>query len=134
MAAQFICCIPPAQSGKTTKRLLPNHLFVLLHCQHDMIPTVLIRRIIWKDQFAEKLAAKHGVSVTEVEEVLTSKPHIRKVGKGQVKGENVYAAYGQTDGGRYLIIFYILKLTGGILPISGRNMDEAERKYYGRQK
>jgi hypothetical protein len=30
--------------------------------------------------------------------------------KGQVKGENVYAAYGQTDGGRYLIVFYILKL------------------------
>jgi len=99
-----------------------------------MIPTVLIRRIIWKYQFVEKLAEKHGVSVTEVEEVLTAKPHIRKVSKGQVKGENVYAAYGQTDGGRYLIIFYILKLTGAILPISARDMDDAERKYYGRQK
>ena len=84
--------------------------------------------------FVEKLAEKHRVSITEVEEVLSTKPHIRKMNKGNVKGENVYAAYGQTEGGRYLIIFYILKLTGAILPISARDMDDAERKYYGRQK
>ena len=93
-----------------------------------------IRRIIWKELFIEKLAAKHGVSLTEVEEILSTKPHIRKMNKGRVKGENVYAAYGQTEGGRYLITFYILKLTGAILPISARDMDDAERKYYGRQK
>ena len=95
---------------------------------------MLIRRIIWKDLFVEKLAEKHGVSVTEAEDVLSRKPHIRKMSKGQVKGENVYAAYGQTEGGRYLIVFYILKLTGAILPISARDMDGAERKYYGKQK
>jgi uncharacterized DUF497 family protein len=99
-----------------------------------MILAVVIRRIIWKDQFVEKLADKHGVSLTEAEEVLSAKPHIRKMSKGQVKGENVYGAYGQTESGRYLIIFYILKLTGAILPISARDMDDAERKYYGRQK
>jgi uncharacterized DUF497 family protein len=95
---------------------------------------VVITRIIWKDLFVEKLAQKHGVSIKEAEEVLSSKPHIRKMSKGYVRDENVYAAYGQTEGGRYLIIFYILKLTGGILPISARDMDDAERKYYGRQK
>lgn len=84
-----------------------------------MILAVVISRIIWKDQFVEKLAEKHGVTVTEAEEVLVAKPHIRKVGKGRVRGENVYAAYGQTEGGRYLIVFYIRKLTGAILPISG---------------
>ena len=93
---------------------------------------MVIRQIIWKDQFVEKLAEKHGVSVAEVEEVLSAEPHIRKVSKGNVKGENVYAAYGQTEGGRYLIVFYILKLVGALLPISARDMDE--RKYYGRQK
>ncbi len=56
---------------------------------------MLINQIIWKDQFVEKLEVKHGVSVTEVEDVLCFKPHIRKVGKGNVKGENVYAAFGQ---------------------------------------
>jgi uncharacterized DUF497 family protein len=99
-----------------------------------MISAVVIGRIIWKDLFVEKLAEKHGVSLNEAEEGPFTKPHIRKMSKGQVKGENVYATYGQTEGGRYLIIFYILKLTGAILPISARDMDDAERKYYGRQK
>ena len=52
----------------------------------------------------------------------------------KVKGENVYAAFGQTAGGRYLVVFYIRKLTGAALPISVRNMDDGERKYYGKQK
>ncbi len=65
-----------------------------------MILVVVIRRIIWKDQFVEKLAEKHSVSFTEAEEVLSAGPHIRKMSKGQVKGESVYAAYGQTEGGR----------------------------------
>jgi hypothetical protein len=51
-----------------------------------------------------------------------------------VKGENVYAAFGQTDSGRYLVIFCVRKLTGAILPISARDMDDSERKYYGKQK
>lgn len=95
---------------------------------------MLIDRIIWKEQFVEKLEVKHNVSVEEVEDVLSAKPHIRKVAKGNVKGENVYAASGQTIGGRYLIIFYIRKLDGAILPISARDMDDGERNYYGKQK
>ena len=95
---------------------------------------MFINRIIWKDQFVEKLEVKHGVSVEEVEDVLDNKPHLRKVAKGNVKGENVYAAFGQTFGGRYLVIFYIRKLDGAILPISARDIDDGERNYYGKQK
>jgi uncharacterized protein len=95
---------------------------------------MIIKEIIWKEQFVEKLTTKHRVLVEEAEDVLDSKPHIRKVAKGNIKGENVYAAYGQTAGGRYLVIFYIRKLTGVILPISARDMDAGERKYYGKQK
>ena len=95
---------------------------------------MVINQIIWKDQFVEKLAVKHSVSVEEAEDVLCSEPHIRKVSKGNVKGENVYAASGQTVGGRYLVVFYIRKLTGAALPISARDMDDGERKYYGKQK
>jgi uncharacterized DUF497 family protein len=94
---------------------------------------VVIRKIIWKDQFVEKLQRKHGVSVMEAEEVLDEEPHIRRMSKGNVKDENVYAAFGQTNGGRYLIIFYIRKVSDAILPISARDMDDAERKYYERQ-
>ena len=71
---------------------------------------MVITQIIWKAQFVEKLAAKHGVSVEEAEEVLRSKPHIRKVGRGHVKGEHVYAAYGQSAVGRYccsLVLFVV---------------------------
>jgi uncharacterized protein len=94
---------------------------------------VVIRKIIWKDQFVEKLERKHHVSVREAEEILEGKPHLRRVGRGRVRDENVYAAYGQTDAGRYLIVFYIRKVSGALLPISARDMDDAERKYYERQ-
>lgn len=46
---------------------------------------MLITQIIWKEQFVEKLAQKHGVSVEEAEDVLRSQPLIRKVGKGTSK-------------------------------------------------
>jgi uncharacterized DUF497 family protein len=95
---------------------------------------MVISRIIWKAQFVEKLAAKHSVSVEEAEEVLRTKPRIRKVGRGHVKGEHVYAAYGQSAAGRYLMVFYIRKLTGALLPISARDMEDAERRYYEQHK
>ena len=95
---------------------------------------MVITQIVWKAQFVEKLAEKHGVTMTEAEEVLRSKPHIRKMGRGHVKGEHVYAAYGQSAAGRYVVVFYIRKMTGAILPISARDMDDAERRYYERQR
>ena len=95
---------------------------------------MVITQIIWKEQFVAKLAQKHDVSVPEAEDVLRSRPPIRKVGKGKIKGEHVYAAYGQTTGGRYLVVFYIRKTSGALLPISARDMDDAERRYYERQK
>ncbi len=95
---------------------------------------VVLRKIIWKDQFVEKFGRKHQVSAGEVEEVLDERPHIRRVKKGKVKGEDIYAAYGQTNAGRYLIVIYIRKVTGALLPISARDMDYAERKYYERQR
>lgn len=95
---------------------------------------MIIREIIWKEVFVEKLVTKHGVSVEEVEGVFDSGPHIRKVGKGKTKGEHVYAALGQTTGGRYLIIYFIRKLSGAVLPISARDMEGGEKDYYAKQK
>ena len=89
--------------------------------------------VIWKDQFVEKLADKHGVTTDEVEEVLFSSPHVRQAGKGRVKGENLYFAYGQTEAGRYLVVFFIRKRRATALPISARDMTSAERRYYHEQ-
>jgi hypothetical protein len=48
---------------------------------------MVISQIISRDQFVEKLSDKHGVGIEEVEEVLNSRPHIRKVARGNVEGE-----------------------------------------------
>jgi uncharacterized protein len=91
---------------------------------------VVIRKIIWKDQFVDKLERKHSVSVFEVEDVLNADPYIRKVARGHFPGENLYAALGQTEAGRYLIVFYIRKLSGAFLPVSARDTSNFERKFY----
>ena len=64
--------------------------------------------------------------------MLNSRPHFRFVAKGRrQRNENVYAAYGQTDAGRYLAIFFIYKPGNLALIISARDMDDKERKLYG---
>ncbi len=55
-----------------------------------------IREIIWLEDIVEKLEKKHSVRQNEVIEVLENKPKFRFVEKGHRKGENVYAALGQT--------------------------------------
>ncbi len=89
--------------------------------------------VIWKEQFVEKLAIKHGVTTNEVEEILFSRPHVRKAQKGRIKGEDLYVAYGQTNAGRYLIVFFIRKNKTSALPISARDMTQSERRYYEQQ-
>lgn len=90
--------------------------------------------VIWKDRFVEKIADKHGVATEEIEDVLFSGPHVRFAEKGRVKGENLYAAYGQTEAGRHLVVFFIRKRQTAALPISARDMSHAERRYYHEQK
>lgn len=60
---------------------------------------VEVREVIWLDAFVEKLWRKHHVSVDDVEEVLSSRPQVRRVARGDVAGEDVYVSYG-TDSGR----------------------------------
>jgi uncharacterized DUF497 family protein len=61
-------------------------------------------------------------------------PVVRKVAKGRVRGEDVYAALSQIASGRYLIVFVIDKKRGAVMPISARDMDPAERKYYAKHR
>ena len=90
--------------------------------------------VLWKDQFVNKIEQKHHVTTHEVEQVLFSRPHVRRAETGRVKGEDLYTAYGQTDAGRYLLVFFIRKRRATALPISARDMTQAERRYYERQK
>lgn len=90
--------------------------------------------VIWKDRFVNKIKWKHDVSTDEVEEVLFTQPFVRQAEKGRVKGEDLYAAYGRTEDGRYLVVFFIRKPQATALPISAREMRPTERRYYERQK
>ncbi|MBM4027130.1 MAG: BrnT family toxin [Planctomycetes bacterium] len=93
-----------------------------------------ITDIVWKERVVRKLGEKHGVSTAEAEEVLLSGPLVRKMAKGHVQGEDVYAALAQIDSGRRLIVFFINKKHGLALPISARDMSLSERRYYERHR
>lgn len=87
---------------------------------------------VWLDSIIEKLAIKHHVTPMEVTQVFMSGPHIRFMSKGrQTRDENVYAAYGLSEAGRYLVVFFIHKPGNLALIISARDMDDKERKRYG---
>ena len=68
-----------------------------------------IGNFIWLPHITEKLNAKHNVSPDEVEEVFFNRPRYRRIELGYKQGEDVYSAGGQTDDGRYLIVFSFIK-------------------------
>ena len=86
---------------------------------------------VWLPDIVDKLASKHSISIQEVEQVLANLPRIRQQEAGHRPGEDVYAADGRTNEGRYLVVFFILKVKNLALVISGRDMDESERRRYG---
>lgn len=92
-----------------------------------------IADLIWLPEFVDKLAWKHNVRPEEVDQVLFSRPLFRKVQRGHIPGEDVYAAYGQTDVGRYLIVFFVYKSTREALILSSRDMEPKERRQYERR-
>lgn len=87
---------------------------------------------IWLHDIIEKLIIKHNVSQDEVEEIFFNQPKFRFVESGYREGEHVYAAMGQTDAGRYLIVFFIKKPNQMALIVSVRDMDAKERRRYER--
>jgi hypothetical protein len=92
-----------------------------------------VREVIWLPEIEDKLWNKHRITVLEAEEVLFGEPHIRFVEQGHQEGEDLYAAYGRTDGGRYVMVFFVLKRENQALVISARDMEGKERKTYGRR-
>ncbi|MDI6791382.1 MAG: BrnT family toxin [bacterium] len=91
-----------------------------------------IRGVIWLPDISEKISVKHGLSETEVEEVFMSGPHIRFAEGGDVEGEDVYFAYGQTMAGQYLFVVFIYKKSREALILSARKMTRKERRYYAK--
>jgi uncharacterized DUF497 family protein len=93
-----------------------------------------IQSIVCPEYVEEKLKSKHNVACREAGQVLLNRPRMRFAEKGHTEGEDVYVAFGQTFGGRYLSVFFIYKLTTKTaVIISARDMSDKERKAYGRK-
>lgn len=93
-----------------------------------------IERIVCPELIEGKIESKHHVTFSEARHILFSQPRIRFAEKGHTAGEDVYAAFGQTLGGRYLSVFFIYKpKSRTAVIISARDMSEKERKAYGRK-
>lgn len=93
-----------------------------------------IENIFCSERTEAKLESKHHVTLGEARQIFSRLPRIRFAEKGHTSGENVYAAFGQTLGGRYLSVFFIYKPTRRTaVVISARDMSDRERKAYGRK-
>jgi len=94
---------------------------------------MFIDDFVWLAEIANKVARKHRVTQDEVEEVFFKNPRFRFVESGHRSGEDVYSAGGQTDAGRYLIVFFIYKGDNTALILSARDMDATERRRHERK-
>ena len=71
---------------------------------------LFIERVVILDQYTEKIQRKHRVEENEVREVFRHRrTKFRKPEKGRLSGEDLFGAYGRTQAGRYLSIFFIYK-------------------------
>lgn len=78
----------------------------------------------------DKLKWKHHIEIEKVEEVFRNRPHIKRIEKGRLKKEDVYIAFGRTEGGRYLTVFFIYKKNHKSLINTARDMTKKERRQY----
>lgn len=91
-----------------------------------------ISKIIWLEDIVEKLHWKHDVEENEIIEVLDNKPKFISKEAGYIPGEDVYAAFGRTNTGRLLSIFFVYTKDQRAIIVSARDMTLMERKKYVR--
>jgi len=89
-----------------------------------------IKDIIFLPGIVDKLDWKHNVNPDEVIDALFGQPLYRKVQKGHIPGEDVFAGLGRTKAGRYLVVFFVYKKTREALVLSARDMERKERRQY----
>ena len=81
----------------------------------------------WWDENNIEHIANHGVEPYEAEEVIDDDPFIVKAG-------GKYLAYGQTDGGRHLLVVFAPKPGQRLRVITARDMTAAEKKRFRRRR
>jgi uncharacterized DUF497 family protein len=82
-----------------------------------------VEELIWDDRNLEHIA-RHGVSRFEVEQVCYSDAFIKRT------RNQLLAVYGQTESGRYLIVFLGRRGQGVYYPVTARDMIDRERRAF----
>ncbi|OGF52981.1 MAG: hypothetical protein A2Z21_08435 [Candidatus Fraserbacteria bacterium RBG_16_55_9] len=80
----------------------------------------------WDEANAGHIQERHQVSAAEVEQCFSNR---RKITKKPGSQDRFYL-FSKTDGGRHLFIVFQYKGLGIVRPISARDMDKRERKFY----
>ena len=78
----------------------------------------------WDMGNIDHIIERHDVYPEEAEQVFHNGAHVRREGE-------VYHAFGQTNGGRYLHLIFELR-RGAVRVFSARDMNQAERRRYAR--
>lgn len=87
-------------------------------------------RIISWDQDTVDYISKHGVSPEEVENLLFNDDELPVIMRGR---EGRYLTYGKTQGGRYLLVVWVMKYRKTKI-ITARDMTDKEKQFYKRAK
>jgi uncharacterized protein len=82
----------------------------------------------WWDEDNIEHIANHGVEPYEAEEVVDDSSRLLKAGQDR------YAAYGQTFGGRYLLVVFAVKSENRIRVITARDLTTAEKRQLRRRR
>ena len=82
------------------------------------------KEIEWDENNVLHFRLRHGIEPSEAEEVLAARPLVRKTKKGH------YSAFGKTLDGRYLVVVFELKPKGIARPITGWDMNDAQKRCY----
>jgi uncharacterized DUF497 family protein len=87
-------------------------------------------RIISWDQDTVDHISRHRVSPEEVEDLLFNDDELPVIMRGR---EGRYLTYGKTQGGRYLLVVWVMKYRKTKI-ITARDMTNKEKQFYKRAK
>ncbi len=83
-----------------------------------------ISELVW-DDWNEEHIARHQIRVEEVEDICFDERWILRA-----RGQDKRALYGQTIGGRYLLVILARRGPGVYYPVTARPMTDSERRRY----
>ena len=86
-----------------------------------------IRELLW-DDWNEEHISRHRVSPGEVEEVCFADPWVLRGRQG------TRTVFGQTIGGRYLLVLLGNRGNGLFYPVTARDLTDTERKRYQQER